>query len=78
MHVSEAYQNRVAVMISGTPIPSTGYLCRTELYKSERNIGTEKHMAMASRAYILIDVARKTSYGRLRHICSSDEECCNS
>ena len=58
VHLPESDDRRVAVMIAGTPVPALLLLCRTRLNVSERNIGSEEHMAVSACSDEWVDILR--------------------
>ncbi len=58
VHLPESDDRRVAVMIAGTPVPALLLLCRTRLNVSERNIGSEEHMAVSACSDERVDILR--------------------
>ena len=48
MLMSETYQYRVGLMITGTPVPATSMLGWSQLHITKGNIGSQKHMAMTA------------------------------
>ena len=42
-------------MITGTPVPATGWFGRTQLYISERNISSEEYVTVTTRSDSRVD-----------------------
>lgn len=47
-------------MITGTPVPTTGMLSRSQLDITERYVGTEEYMTMTARSDSWIDKLGQT------------------
>ncbi len=56
MGVGEADHCGVAVMVAGTPVPGLGNACRAKLYHTEWHVGTYEYMAVATAAYLGVDI----------------------
>lgn len=60
MLMTETYQHRIAVVVAGTPVPTAGVLCGTELHITEGHVGTKKNMSVSAGAdsgiYVLCEI----------------------
>ena len=58
MHVRESDYCRITVVVAGTPVPVLRDAGRSELNQSERNIGSDKDMAMPAGTDTGINILR--------------------
>ena len=64
--MAEANEHRVAVVVTGAPVPSAGRFCGTQLYEAEWYVGSEEYMAVAAGAPAAIAAASEDpkSFGK--------------
>lgn len=71
MLMTETYQHRIGVVVAGTPVPTAGVLCGTELDITEGHVGTKKYMSVSAGAdswihvlceIVLCETAKKCTY----------------